>query len=153
MGQGSLLSQGHQQSKHESAWAPDHTRPWDLPSHPWKAGAVLGEQGAGDRASWGVGRGAQTPRWTKLNKGKGRAAWESRAEVPSHHRAHPAFSPPPSFVSLHKPAPCIGSRTRPQTHGCLTQSHSSARRCRGLQEEQEATAQGPKPGWLRAAPA
>lgn len=119
----------------------------------WKAGAVLGEQGAGDRASWGVGRGAQTPRWTKLNKGKGRAAWESRAEVPSHHRAHPAFSPLPSFVSLHKPAPRIGSRTRPQTRGCLTQSHSSARRCRGLQEEQEATAQGPKPGWLRAASA
>lgn len=59
----------------------------------WKAGAVLGEQGAGDRASWGVGRGAQTPRWTKLNKGKGRAAWESRAEclltiehiLPFHH--------------------------------------------------------------------
>ena len=66
--------------------------------------------------------------------------WRGR---PPYHKAHPAFSPPPSSVSSHMRGPRRGSRTQPRTRGHLLRSHASARQCRGLREEQEAAAQGP----------
>lgn len=58
---GGLLSQGHQQGKHESGL---------------EGKAVLGEQGAGDTVSGRVGSEAQTPQWNKslLKEGKVRKA-------------------------------------------------------------------------------